>query len=204
MQPSIPVGVFPEVGEVGQHQIDAGHVEVGEHEPAVEEHDAPVDLDAGAVAADLPEAPEEDDPDRRQPLQRCEVFSRERTSLARVVKPVRGRTEGQPALAGGEPERPQHGFGGHGVGRFVAGLELVGFDQAGVDRPGVIDVALVKRRDHLLDFFRRPVRLHRDHSHRTDGEQRQGVGVVAAVELESCRRPGQQGCRRRPGCRWRP
>ena len=35
--------------------------------PDVEDQDAPVDLDAGAVAADLAETPEEDDPHRRAP-----------------------------------------------------------------------------------------------------------------------------------------
>ena len=39
------------------------HVDVGEHEPAVEEHDLAVELDAGAVAADLAEAAQERDVD---------------------------------------------------------------------------------------------------------------------------------------------
>ena len=63
--PVDPVGVLPQVGEVGQDQVDAGHVRVREHDPHVEDQDPPVDLDAGAVAADLPQAAEEDDPDRR-------------------------------------------------------------------------------------------------------------------------------------------
>ena len=58
------VGVLAQVGEVGQHEVDPEHVGVGEHEPAVEEHDAVVDLDAGAVAPDLTEAAEEDDSNR--------------------------------------------------------------------------------------------------------------------------------------------
>ena len=54
------VGVVAQVREVGQHQVDAGHVGVGEHDPAVEDDDPAVDLDARAVAADLAEAAEED------------------------------------------------------------------------------------------------------------------------------------------------
>ena len=45
---------LPRVREVGQDEIDAGHVGVGEHDPAVDDEDAIVDLDAEAVAvADL-------------------------------------------------------------------------------------------------------------------------------------------------------
>ena len=32
-----PVGVLPQPGEVGQHQVDAGHLGVGEHQAAVED-----------------------------------------------------------------------------------------------------------------------------------------------------------------------
>ncbi len=49
------VGPLAEIGELGEHQIDPGHVGVGEHDPAVENDDATVDLDAGAVATDLTE-----------------------------------------------------------------------------------------------------------------------------------------------------
>ena len=59
-----PVGVLAQVGEVGQDQVDPGHVGVGEHDPAVEDQDPPVHLDAGAVAPDLAQAAEEDDADR--------------------------------------------------------------------------------------------------------------------------------------------
>jgi hypothetical protein len=58
------LGVLPEVGEVGEDEVDAGHVGVGEHDPAVEEQDPVVDLDAGAVAPDLTEASEKDNAGR--------------------------------------------------------------------------------------------------------------------------------------------
>ena len=59
-----PVGVLPQVREVGQHEIDTGHVGVGEHDPAVDEQDPLVDLDAAAVAPDLAQPAQEDDTDR--------------------------------------------------------------------------------------------------------------------------------------------
>ena len=61
-----PVGPLPQIGELGQDQVHAGHVGVGEHDAAVEDDDAAVDLDAGAVAADLPEPAEKDDTDGRR------------------------------------------------------------------------------------------------------------------------------------------
>ena len=77
-----PIGVVAEVGEVGQDEVDAGHVGVGEHDPAVDDQDPAVDLDAEAVPADLAEAAEKYDPDRHQPctLQRC----RRRRAAARI------------------------------------------------------------------------------------------------------------------------
>ena len=67
-----PVRVVPQVGEVGEDEIDAGHVGVGEHDPAVDDEDAVVDLEAEAVAPDLAEPAEEDDLDRRATHQRQE------------------------------------------------------------------------------------------------------------------------------------
>ena len=57
------LGVLAQVGEVGQHEVHAGHLEVGEHDPAVEDEDATVDLDAGAVASDLAQSTKKDHPD---------------------------------------------------------------------------------------------------------------------------------------------
>ena len=57
-----PVRVLAQIREVGKDEVDAGHVGVGEHEPAVDDEDAVVDLEAEAVAADLTEPTEEDDP----------------------------------------------------------------------------------------------------------------------------------------------
>ena len=53
------VGVFAQPCEVGKHQVDAVHVGVGKHEPAVDEQQAIVLLDDHAVAADFAEATEE-------------------------------------------------------------------------------------------------------------------------------------------------
>ena len=63
MQPIDAVGVLAQPGEVGQDQVDAEHVELGEHQPAVEEQELAVLLEHHAVAADLAEAAEERDGD---------------------------------------------------------------------------------------------------------------------------------------------
>jgi len=51
------LGVLVEVGEVRQHEVHAGHVGLGEHDPAVEDQDPAVHLDAGAVAPISPRPP---------------------------------------------------------------------------------------------------------------------------------------------------
>src|SRR4051812_29994606 len=58
-----PVDVLAQEREVGQHEVDAGHVDLGKHEAAVEEEQPPLLLDDRAVAADLPEPAQEVDPD---------------------------------------------------------------------------------------------------------------------------------------------
>jgi hypothetical protein len=49
------VGVVHEVREVRQHQVDAGHLDVRKHEPAIEDDDPPLYFYARAVPADLSE-----------------------------------------------------------------------------------------------------------------------------------------------------
>ena len=56
--------VLAQPREVGEHEVDAEHVGVGEHEAAVEQQDAAVLLERRAVAADLAETAEEGDADR--------------------------------------------------------------------------------------------------------------------------------------------
>ena len=58
------VGVLAQPREVGQNQIDAMHVGIGEHQAAVDQQDAVVLFDGHAVPADLPQPSEEDDADR--------------------------------------------------------------------------------------------------------------------------------------------
>ncbi len=57
------IGVLAQVGEVGQDQIDTRHVGVGKHDPAVDEQDATVDLDATTVAPDLAQPAQEHNAD---------------------------------------------------------------------------------------------------------------------------------------------
>jgi len=52
---------FAQVGEVGQHQIDADHVRRREAQARVHHHDAVVELDDGQVLADLPQTAERQD-----------------------------------------------------------------------------------------------------------------------------------------------
>ena len=59
-----PIGVVAQVGEVRQHEVDAVHVGVGEHEAAVDEQEAVLLLEDHAVAADLAQPAEEGDGDR--------------------------------------------------------------------------------------------------------------------------------------------
>ena len=58
-----PVGVLAQPGEVREDQVDAEVLELGEHQPAVEEQQLVVQLEDHAVAADLAEAAEERDRD---------------------------------------------------------------------------------------------------------------------------------------------
>ena len=58
------IGPLAQPREVGKDDVDPQHVGVGEHEPAVEEHDAPLDLDGRAVATDLSEPAQERDANR--------------------------------------------------------------------------------------------------------------------------------------------
>src|SRR4051794_35270417 len=62
-----PIGVLTQVGEVREDQIDARHVGVGKHDPAVDDQDPAVNLEAEAVPADLAGPAEKYDPDRHQP-----------------------------------------------------------------------------------------------------------------------------------------
>jgi hypothetical protein len=54
------VSVFTQPREVGQHQVNAVHVSIGEHQSAVNEQQAIVLLDDHAVSADLAETTQED------------------------------------------------------------------------------------------------------------------------------------------------
>src|SRR4029077_8368169 len=55
------IGVLAQVLEVGQDQVDARHLRLGEGQPCVQDQDAAVHLEGGHVAADLADAAEEDD-----------------------------------------------------------------------------------------------------------------------------------------------
>ena len=56
--------VFHDVGEIGQHQVDAGHVGAGEHEPEIDEDHVPVDLKGTTITPDLAETAQKCDRNR--------------------------------------------------------------------------------------------------------------------------------------------
>ena len=54
-------GALAQVGEVGQHEVDADHVGRGKAKAHINHHDAPVALDDGHVLAHLSQPPEGQD-----------------------------------------------------------------------------------------------------------------------------------------------
>ncbi len=56
--------VLPQVGDVRNDEVDAEHLLVREHEPAVDDDDVVAVLEDVHVLADLPHASEGDDPKR--------------------------------------------------------------------------------------------------------------------------------------------
>ena len=77
-------GVLAQPREVRQHEVDAEHLRVGEHEAAIEQHDSTSLLQGGAVPADLTEAAQEGD---ANPLRHASS----RAPLARGPRDLRAR-----------------------------------------------------------------------------------------------------------------
>ena len=186
------VGVLAQVREVGQHEVDAVHVGAGEHQPAVDEQDPAVVadalLDGHAVAADLPEPAEEDEPDGRQPRERPSAHGR-RPGWRRPRRRASASHGGSAPIGGrqcpaGWPRWRSIALAGPGFGRLVAGLERPALEQPGVDGAGAGGVAGVPAVEQLDDVGRAPVGGHADQADGADGEQRQRQRVVAAVDLE--------------------
>ena len=53
-----------QIADVGDHEVDAEHLLVREHQARVDDNDVVPDLDREHVLADLPHATERDDPER--------------------------------------------------------------------------------------------------------------------------------------------
>ena len=66
--------VLEHVGVVGQHQVDAGLLVVGEHQARVHEHHVVAVLECGHVLTNAVEASQRDDPQRRLLFRHCQVF----------------------------------------------------------------------------------------------------------------------------------
>ena len=60
------LGSLPQIGEVGEHEVDAELIRRREHQPGVDDHDAAVVLDDHHVLPDLPEPAQGQDPQRAQ------------------------------------------------------------------------------------------------------------------------------------------
>ena len=85
------VGSFDQPGEVGQDEVDAEHVGVGEHQAAVDEQQGLLELEHGAVATDLPEPAEEGDVDRGCHQLRSSSTLRARSASPSGTGPIGGR-----------------------------------------------------------------------------------------------------------------
>ena len=60
-----PVGVLAQIGEIGEDEIDAQHVEIGEHQATVKKQDLPLDFNTRTVPANFTQTAEEGDRYRR-------------------------------------------------------------------------------------------------------------------------------------------
>ena len=205
------VGVLAQVGEVGQHEVDAVHVGTGEHQPAVDEQDAAVVADAlldrHAVAADLPEPAEEDDADRRQRTRVSHERDQVRVDLggasARASRRVGAHR--QPAVPGRLAEVAQHRLGRARVRRTRRRSRSAQLSSSrALTAPGAGDVAVLPAVEQLDDVRARPVRGHADQRRR-----RRPPAAAASARRRRCRPRSRPARRRsagpsRPGCRRRP
>ena len=124
------VGPVAQVRQVREHEVDAGHVGLGEHDPAVEDDDAAVELDARAVAADLPEAAQEDDANRIRQATRPRVHRQRRARRARGCEiTVRARSS---SSGGAAPSGSRHWPAGRPRARHAA-LAGSGFGNVSLD-----------------------------------------------------------------------
>jgi hypothetical protein len=160
------LGVLAQPREVGQHEVDAVHVDVGEHEPAVDEKDALVVLDRHAVAADLTEPAEEDDPDgrRRAVARRGEVRHASGT-VRKCIPPalqvlphlagsrldeIRARPSGSRACPTGIPRWRIIAFDGIGFGASSPVSNANDSSMREFTRRAPDGVALLPQVEHLL------------------------------------------------------
>ena len=109
------IRVVAHVGEIGKHEVDAGHVLVGEHEPAVDQQDPVIYLEAQTVAPDLTEPTQEHDANDRvthPPDATAGCGGRRHCSRRpapnpragrRLRPPQAGRTEARRGRSGAEP-----------------------------------------------------------------------------------------------------
>ncbi len=149
MQPIDAVGVLAQPREVREDEVDAEVLELGEHQPAVEEQELVVLLEHHAVAADLAEAAEERDGDGRRHGGTAQP-SRPRPSSTRRASsssPSGSGPDREAARTGGLAEHPQRRL--HRLRELGDLPALVGVrvEQRGVELLGAVVVALAERGD---------------------------------------------------------
>src|SRR5579863_3612728 len=186
--------VLDDVSEIGKDEVDAEHFRFGEHDAAVDQDRPAVHFEPGAVATYLAQATEEDDADRGSGFWHWLNSLPERLGVqvgpdlpGALGEARRGGAHRQAAFACRQTERPQHRLGRYGVWSIFSALELPRLDKPGVQRHGSVGIALRVSGDHLADLRPSPMRGHTYEPDSPDRYQREGEGVLAAIDLEAVR-----------------
>ncbi len=96
-------------------------------------------------------------------------------------------------LANFEAEKVHRGFKGNGICCDAHHVE--NGHQIEVDLARALDITGLEERNHLGHLGANDVERDCDHSHCTDRQPRQSVGIIAGVNLETLSRFGYQPCR---------
>ena len=199
-----PVEPVPDVVEVGEDQVDAGLVVLGEEHPAVDDEQPAVVLEDRHVAADLAETAEGDDAQAalRERRRGAELGVRVAHEAARTA--ARAVASRVTSSSRGGQQRRSYGALGDQAGRLQRGLgpdrplrglvhdRADGRDQPAVDRERAGQVAPVDGGHHRGVVGAVQVPDHADDAGRAVGQPGEVHRVVAGVV-------GEAGLRHHPG-----
>ncbi len=184
------LGALAQVGEVGQHEVDADHLGRREAQADVDDDDPAVVLDDGHVLADLAQAAERQDAQlahacapapRRSPACASAVAASRpwRSSIARTAasSSLGGLDERQAQAAGVEAEQVQRRLRARRAGRHEQ--RLVDVAQRGVDLGAVLGLV-----DHPAHLVADDVAGDEDPAGAAEVERAREQAVVAGVEVE--------------------